>query len=256
MSDPDRINDTEPTGCPLASDEAHDGDGDEVTVPNDPPREDVDAGVTEPDSDDFLRWLPTLALGHRRRTQIVERSSSDGADFAAYACEGPPAATSGPPRAESAVKVQLPQGSTDLDRDAPTVLTGERRTRRRWRTIGWVSIGVAAAGAAIAGWAERPMATEKPMQRGEAVATTPMRIQTHPVEAAEPTAPLPTPPTDVARTPADERALSSSAAASVAARKSDSTGGPKPFPSSARSRPLPLATAPTFPAKDEFFEAP
>ncbi len=108
MSDPDR-SDTEPTGCSAASDEGPDADGDEATVPNDAPPEDVDAGVSEPDTDDFLRWLPTLALGHRRRTEIVERSSSDGADFAAYACEGRPAASSGQPRIESAVKVQPPR---------------------------------------------------------------------------------------------------------------------------------------------------
>ena len=106
MSDPDRNSDTEPTGCPPASDEGPDADADEATVPNDAPREDVAAGVSEHDTDDFLRWLPTLALGHRRRTELVERSSSDGADFAAYACEGRPAATSGQPRIESAVKVQ------------------------------------------------------------------------------------------------------------------------------------------------------
>jgi hypothetical protein len=259
MSDPDRNSDTEPMGCPPASDEGPDADADEATVPNDAPREDVDAGVSEHDRDDFLRWLPTLALGHRRRTEIVERPTSDGADFAAYACEGRPAASSGQPRIESAVKVQPPQGSMDLERDAPTVLTGERRARRRWRTIGWASFGVAAAGAAIAGWVDRPVATEKRFQHGEAVATASMRIgpiPTHPVEAAEPTAPLRTPPTDVARTAADERALSSTAAASDAARKSDSTGAPKAFPSSARRRASPLATAPTLPAKDEFFEAP
>jgi hypothetical protein len=256
MSDPDRNSDTEPMGCPPASDEGSDADADEATVPNDAPH---DEAANEQDTDDFLRWLPTLALGHRRRTEIVECSSSDGADFAAYACEGRPAASSGQPRIESAVKVQPPQGSTDLERDAPTVLTGERRARRRWRTIGWASFGVAAAGAAVAGWAERPVATEKALQRGEAVATAPMRIgpiPTHPVEAAEPTASLRTPPPDGARTAADEGALSSSAAVSDAARKSDSTGAPKPFPSSARRRASPLATAPTLPAKDEFFEAP
>ena len=48
-------------------------------------------------------------------------------------------------RGESAGRAQ---GSKDLERDAPTVLTGERRARRRWRTIGWASFGVAAAGAA------------------------------------------------------------------------------------------------------------
>ena len=263
MSDPDRINDTEPTGCPLATDEGPDADADEATEPNDASREDVAAGSSEHDTDDFLRWLPTLALGHRRRAELVERPSSDGADFAAYACEGRPAAT-GQARIESAVNVQAAQGSKDLERDAPTVLTGERRARRGWRRIGWVSFGVAAAGAALAGWAERPVVTEKALQRGEAVATAPMPIgpiPTQPVEAAEPTAaPPPTPlqatPTDVARTAADQRVLSSSAAAADAARKRDSAGTPKPLPSSARRRAVPLASAPTLAAKDQYFEAP
>ncbi len=264
MSDPDRINDTEPTGCPPASDEGPDADGDEATVPNDAPREDVAAGVSEHDTDDFLRWLPTLALGHRRRTELVERSSSDGADFAAYACEGRPAATSGQARIESAVKVQPPQGSKDLERDAPTVPTGERRARRRWRTIGWASFGVAAAGAAIAGWAERPVGTEKALQRSEPVATAPMPVgptPTRPAEAAEstaapPTTPLQASPADVARTAADQRALPSSAAASEVARNRDSAGTPKPLLSSARRRAATLAAAPTLPAKDQYFEAP
>jgi len=264
MSDPDRINDTEPTGWPPASDEGPDADGDEVTVPNDAPREDVAGGLEEDDTDDFLRWLPTLALGHRRRTEIVERSSSDGADFAAYACEGRPAAPSGQARIESAVKVQLPQGSKDLERDAPTVPTGERRARRRWRTIGWASFGVAAAGAAIAGWAERPVGTEKALQRGEPVATARMPVgptATHPVEAAEsaaapPTTPLQASPADVARTAADQRALPSSAAAAEAARNRDSAGTPKPLLSTARRRAATLAAAPTLAAKDQYFEAP
>ena len=263
MSDPDRINDTEPTGCPLATDDGPDADADEATEPNDASREDVAAGSSEHDTDDFLRWLPTLALGHRRRAELVERPSSDGADFAAYACEGRPAAT-GQARIESAVKVQAAQGSKDLERDAPTVLTGERRARRGWRRIGWASVGVAAAGAALAGWAERPVATEKALQRGEAVATAPMPIgpiPTQPVEAAEPTAaPPPTPlqatPTDVARA-ADQRVLSSSAAAADAARrKRDSAETPKLLPSSAMRRAAPLAAAPTLPAKDQYFEAP
>jgi hypothetical protein len=227
MSDPDRINDTEPTGCPPASDEGPDADADEVTVPNDAPREDVAAGVSEDDTDDFLRWLPTLALGHRRRAELVERSSSDGADFAAYACEGRPALPSGQARIESAVKVQPPQGSKDLERDAPTVPSGERRARRRWSRIGWASFGVAAAGAAIAGWAERPVGTEKGLQRSEPVATAPMPVgptPTRPAEAAEstaapPTTPLQASPADVVSTAADQRALPSSAAAAEAARK-------------------------------------
>jgi hypothetical protein len=256
MSDPDRIHDTEPTGCPPASGEGPDADADEVTVPNDPSRDDVAAASSEHDTDDFLRWLPTLALGHRRRAELVERSSSDGADFAAYACEGRPAAVSGQPRIESAVNVR-PQGSNDLERDAPTVLTGERRARRRWRTIGWASLGVAAAGAAIAGWAERPVGTEKALQRGEPVATAPMPMgptRTQRVEAAE-SIPA-SPPTPLQASPADQRALPSSAAAAEAARNRDSAGTPKPLLSSARRRAATLAAAPTLAAKDQFFEAP
>jgi hypothetical protein len=263
MSDPDRNSDAEPAGCRPASDEGPDADGDEATVPNDATREDGDAGACEPDTDDFLRWLPTLALGHRRRSELVERSSSDGADFAAYACEGRPAATSGQPRIEPAVKVRPPPGSKDLERDAPTVLTGESRARRRCRTIGWASFGVAAAGAAIAGWAGGLPATEKALQRGEPVATAPMRIgsiPTHPVEAAEPTvAPRPTPlraaPPDVAGTAAGQRALPSSPAAAEETRNSDSAGTLKPLLSSARRRAATVA-APTLPAKDQYFEAP
>jgi hypothetical protein len=262
MSDPDRINDTEPTGCPPASDEGPDADEDQATVPNDAPREDVDAAVSEPDTDDFFRWLPTLALGHRRRSELVERPSSDGADFAAYACEGRPAATSGQPRIESAVKVRAPPGS-DLERDAPTVLTGEGRARRRWRTIGWASFGVAAAGAAIAGWAGRPPATEKALEREEPIARAPLRfgsIPTDPVEAAEPTAaPRPTPfraaPPDVAGTAAGPRALPSSPAVAEETRTGDSAGAPKALLSSARRRAATVA-APTLPAKDQYFEAP
>jgi hypothetical protein len=264
MSDPDRINDTEPTGCPPASDEGPDADADEATEPNDASREDVAAGVSEHDTDDFLRWLPTLALGHRRRAELVERSSSDGADFAAYACEGRPAATSGQLRIESAVKVQAAQGSKDLERDAPTVLTRERHARRGWRRIGWAAFGVVAAGAALAGWAERAVVTEKAMQRGEAVATAPTPTgptPTHPGVAAEstaapPAAPLQASSAGVARTAADQRALASSAAVADAARKRDSTASPKPLGPSARRQAAPLAAAPTLPAKDQYFEAP
>ena len=271
MSDPDRINDTEPTGCPLDSGEGPDADADAATEPNDASREDVAAGSSEHDTDDFMRWLPTLALGHRRRAELVERPSSDGADFAAYACEGRPAATSGQARIEPAVKVQTTPhgerslGSRDAERDAPTILTRERSSRRGWRSIGWAALGVAAAGATLAGWAERPVVTEKASQRGEAVATAPTPLgptPTQPVEAAESTAaPPPTPlqasPTDVARMAADERAVPSGAAAADAARrKRDSAETPKPLPSSARRRAVPRAAAPTLPAKDQYFEAP
>ncbi len=107
MSDPDRTNDAEPTGRPLATAQSPNSDADEATAPNDASGSDIAAGSTEHDTDDFLRWLPTLALGHRRRAQLVERPSSDGADFAAYAGDGRPASTSGQPRLESAASMQM-----------------------------------------------------------------------------------------------------------------------------------------------------
>lgn len=264
MSDPDRINDTEPMGCPPASDEGPDADADEATEPNDASRDDIADASSEHDTDDLLRWLPTLALGHRRRAELVERPSSDGADFAAYACEGRPAATSGQARTESAVKVLTAQGSRDPERDAPTVLTRERRARRGWRSIGWAALGVAAAGAALAAWTVRPVAIEKASQRGQAVATAPRPIgrgPTQPVEVAASTAPPPAAPsqaapTAVPRTAADRRALPSSAAAADTARKKDSAAAPKTLASSVRGRAAPLAAAPTVPAKEQYFEAP
>jgi hypothetical protein len=264
MSDPDRNRDTDRAGCPSACDEGLDADEDAATEPNDASRADAAGRDGENDTDDFLRWLPTLALGHRRRTELVERSSSDGADFAAYACQGRAAATSDPPRIESAVNVQPARGSRDLERDAPTVLTGERRAHRQWRRIGWASFGVVAAGAAIAAWAERPAATEKALPRGEAVATARRPIVptlTQPVEAAHsaaapPPAPSQASPMPLARTAPDEGALPSSAAAADAARKRNSVGAPKALLSSARRRAATMAAAPTVPAKDQYFEAP
>jgi hypothetical protein len=263
MSGPHRNRDTDRTGCPPAS-EVRDADADEATEPNQMVRADLAEGSGEHDTDDFMRWLPTLALGHRRQAELVERPSSDGADFAAYAFKGRPAAPSGPRRIESVVNVQAASDSKDLERDAPTVLTGERRARRRWRGIGWACFGAVAAGAALAAWGERPVRNEKALQRGAAVAIAPMpngRPSTQPVGAAPSTpAPLATPlqqapSTDVARIAADRRALPSAAAVD-AARKTDPAASPKPLPSSARRRSSPLATTPSLPAKDEYFEAP
>ncbi len=161
MSDPDRDSDTELTRCRLASGDGPDAHADEATEPNPPSCADTSESSGENDTDDFLRWLPTLALGHRRRTEIVERPSSDGADFAVYACEGHPAATSGHARVESAVNVQAARDSKDLQRDAPTVLTRERRARRGWRSIGWAALGAAAAGAVLSAWAWRPVTPDE-----------------------------------------------------------------------------------------------
>jgi hypothetical protein len=274
MSDPDRTNDTEPTGRPLPSATSPDSDADEATTQNDASGSDAAAGATEHDTDDFLRWLPTLALGHRRRAQLVERPSSDGADFAAYAGDGRPAGASGQPRLESAANVQMslrsgdPQGSKDPERDAPTVLTRERSARRRWRIIGWGAVGLCATGAAVAGWMDRPVPIDKSLRPREAVATAPVpagQTLTPPTEAAQPTATLSAVPSrasaqasdaDAARTAAGPLAVPSTPPEADATRKAGSAGAPRTIDLSAKGRASPLAAAPTAPAKDQFFEEP
>jgi hypothetical protein len=273
MSDPDRTNDSEPTGRPLASAESPGSDADEATTPNDASGSDVAAVSGEHDTDDFLRWLPTLALGHRRRAQLVERPSSDGADFAAYAGGGRPASTSSQPRLESAANVQMslrgrPQASMDPERDAPTVLTRERSARRRWRMIGWGAVGLCATGAAVAAWIEQPVAMEKPLRPGVAVATAPVpsgQTLTAPTEAAQPTAMLSAVPfrasaqsldANAAKTAAGPVAAPSTTPVADASRKAGSAGAPRTIDLSARGRAARLAAAPCAPAKDQYFEEP
>ena len=274
MSDPDWTNDTKATGRPLASAESPDSDADEATTPNDASGSDVAARSSEHDTDDFLRWLPTLALGHRRRAQLVERPSSDGADFAAYACDGRLASASGQPLLESAANVQMsprgagPQGSKDPEREAPTVLTQERSARRRWRMIGWGTVGLCVAGAAVATWVDRSVATEKPLPPREAVATALVPTGptlTPPTEPAQPTATLPAVPSrasaqasdaNAARTAAGSMASPSTPPVADATRKGDWAGAPRTIELPARGRAARLAAAPTVPAKDQYFEEP
>ena len=274
MSDPDRTNDTEPKAHPQASAESPGSDADVATTPNDASGSDVAAVSGEHDTDDFLRWLPTLALGHRRRAQLVERPSSDGADFAAYAGEGRPASTAGQPRLESAGNVQMslrgggPQGSKDSERDAPTVLTRERSARRPWRIIGWGAVGLCATGAAVAAWVEQPVAIEKPLRPGEGAATAPVptgQTLTAPTEAAQPTATRSAVPSRASAQASDANAVNTGAGPMAApstppeadaTRKAGSAGAPRTIDLSAKGRASRLAAAPTAPAKDQYFEEP
>jgi hypothetical protein len=273
MSDPDRTNDAEPAGRPLATTQSPNSDPDEATTPNDASGSDVAAVSGEHDTDDFLRWLPTLALGHRRRAQLVERPSSDGADFAAYAGGGRPASTSSQPRLESAANVQTslrggPQASMGPERDAPTVLTRERSARRRWRMIGWGAVGLCATGAAVAAWIEQPVAMEKPLPPGVAVATAPVpsgQTLAPPIEAARPTATLSAVQSrasaqvsdaSAASTAAGPMAAPSTAPVADATRKAGSAGAPRTIDLPARGRAARLAGASTAAAKDQYFEEP
>jgi hypothetical protein len=263
MSDPDWIHDTDPTGGPLDCEEGPDVDADEATEPNNAPFADGAADPGEHDTDDFFRWLPTLALGHRRRAQLVERPSSDGADFAAYACEGRPAATPGHARIESAVNVQAGQDAKDLGRDAPTVLTGERHARRRWRSPAWAALGLAGAGAVLGAWAWRPVTTTTALWPEKGVATPPVSVVVTAAQVLEPAASAASPLAPASQaspeavvTAADRTALLANAPSAETARKKDSRGAPKVISPSAKGRAELPAPAPTVLGKDQYFEAP
>ena len=266
MSDPDRIHDTEPTG--LAATTGDGEDADVATTPNDTAPDDFESS-SELDTDELVRWLPRMSLGHRRRSEPVRRPSSDGADFAEYACKGPAAAASGQRRLEPTVEVRTASpvarrsGSRESERDAPTVLTGERRAQRRWRRMGWSAVGVAAAGAALATWSWRPVTAERAFPQGEALATAPVAIARTPTQsvAVAPATAVPLPvtpaaPADAAQTAETQRALPTSPTAADAARKRESSGAPKRLTSLARARVASPAAAPTVPAKDQYFEIP
>jgi hypothetical protein len=277
MKDPE-ADDTEPTGCLDAGTEDTDPQGDagmatEVGVP-----EGLEAGSSEDDTDDFLRWLPTMSLGHRRRTELVERPSSDGADFAAYACEGRPAAASVRPRPEGAVQVEAKPGSGALergrrarsasadDRDAPTVVT-RKRTGRRAVLVGVAgAVGLVAAGAAIGGWTLRPPTVAQTLLRAVASETpsAPMGDRTdRPGPGDSTPAPLaggtqertPSAMPSLPRTPAGPRAAAPIASARPV-HKRDAVEGRAGMDAPAKVRAAPLAMASAAPLKDQYFEAP
>ncbi|MGO9832834.1 MAG: hypothetical protein ACLP1X_01325 [Polyangiaceae bacterium] len=267
MNDPD---DTEPAGRP-----------DECAEGTDPEQETDDTLLDTPeeeDTDAFLRWLPTMWLGHRRRKELVERPSSDGASFAAYACEGRPAPASMRLQPEATVQVQpipaagsrpparrgVAYDSGSRERDAPTVVT-RRRTGARAALIGWSAVGVVAVSAVVGGWTHRPLRGEAAAS-GSAAATPPVQfaaseskprepLQTAPAAAAfESNAERPPANASIAKTPARPKALAS--LPSSAARKKDSVGGaPVGIDAVARNR-TPLGVPSSVPSKEEFFEAP
>ena len=279
MKDPE-ANDTEPTGCLDADTEDTDPQGDAGTATDVGVPEGLEAGSSEDDTDDFLRWLPTMSLGHRRRTELVERPSSEGANFAVYACEGRPAAASERPRPEAAVQVhttpppasgalargERARGASADERDAPTVVT-RRRTGWRAVLVGAAGVvGLVAAGAAVGGWTLRPPAIAKTLLRGAASATpsAPVADRTdRPGPGDSTPAPLaggtqertqlalPSLP----RTPAGPRAAASSASARPG-RKRDAADGRTGIDASAKIRAVPLAMASAAPLKDQYFEAP
>ena len=265
MNDADHTNDTEPTGCPLASEEGLDPQAEELTAPSDAPPEDVAASSREHDTDDFLRWLPTMSLGYRRRAELVERPSSDGADFAAYACEGPLAAASARVQPESGVRVDTlerdegTRRAKGSERDAATVVTRKRSTKHPWRSVGW-GVGLIAIGAALAAWAHRPPATEK-APRVEGVATSPVPIGLAVTAGAAESMVLPFPTAPRASAPASHAnparaALPPGAPPSDAAHKREAAGVARLAYPPAKGRAAPPGSTAPVAAKDQYFEVP
>jgi hypothetical protein len=269
MNDPD---DTEPTGRP-----------DECAEGTDPGQETDDTLLDTPeeeDTDAFLRWLPTMWLGHRRGKELVERPSSDGANFAAYACEGRPAPASMRLQPEATVHVQpspatgsrpparrdvaYDSGSRERDAPTPTVVT-RRRTTRAAR-IGWGAVGMVAVSAIVGGWIHhRPLRGEGAAS-GSVAATPPVQVagseakprellESAPAVAAfEWNAEPPPANGSIAKTPARPKAVAS--LPSAAARKKDAVGGaPVGIDAVARNR-APLGVPSSASSKEEFFEAP
>jgi hypothetical protein len=267
MNDPD---DTEPAGRP-----------DDCAEGTDPGQETDDTLLDTPeeeDTDAFLRWLPTMWLGHRRRKEFVERPSSDGASFAAYACEGRPAPASMRLQPEATVHVQpspaagsrpparrgVAYDSGSRERDAPTVVT-RRRTGARAALLAWGAVGVVAVSAVVAGWTYRPLRGEAAAS-GSAAAPPPVQVaaseskpreplETAPAAAAfESRAEPPSANANVARIPTRPKAVAS--LPSVPARKKDGVGGaPVGIDAVARNR-TPLGVPSSAASKEQFFEAP
>jgi hypothetical protein len=254
MKDPD-ANDTEPTGCAFASAEDTDPQGHAAAATSDAPF----VESPEHDTDDFLRWLPTMSLGHRRRTELVERPSSDGADFAAYACAGRPAAAS--VRLPSEAAVQMRPFARATDGDAPTVLSRRKLAGRRRRVFAWASGGLVVACAVVGGWAHRP----EPPPRPDRAATIRAALAGPPPRATPPESmalPLPVasqaspqaPTMNLPMPPMVQRAAPS--APPIKAHKREAASAHVGIDMAATSHPPLVVAASAAAAKDQYFETP
>jgi hypothetical protein len=286
MKDPDEVHDTEPGGD--CAETAHDSDtdpgGGPLTETTDALLEGLPTDPSEEPEEDFFRWLPTMWLDHRRRQELVQRRSSDGADFVAYAARARPVAASGPVPAEPTVQVQgasrvgsavfgrdaLRDRADAAERDAPTVLLPE--TRRAARSTRRVLAGALVAGAftaiGLGSWIDSPRAKDPvsplpaaalPVEQGRRVPT--LEAPTSPTASAPPG-----PREEAQETPA----LAARPAAVPAAPSASPAAGPKESRrkvDAARPTSVPTnaplgrriataAAASGLPAKEQYFEAP
>jgi hypothetical protein len=244
------------------------------TEPIDPPAaRGADSHPSDHDTDDFLRWLPTMSLGDRRRRELVRRPSSDGADFAAYACVGrapapsvrPPRDVYGKRRPQSPTQGEAAHDSHGPERDAPTVLTPRTIAGRRRMLAGWGAVGLIAASAALSAQLHRPTAPRKAIAQPAAFAMPSVPVVDRAERIEPPESPPALPPNESQRIePAPEPSLPKSPAARriapgrLLAKGEGHAKGPATAPTaidtSATSRRSPFAEASALPAKDQYFE--
>jgi len=160
MSDPDGANDTERNAqLPASTDLGADADPCAAEVSNTVPTSPLEseARSNEVNTEDFLGWLPTLWLWQRRRKELMQRRSSDGADFVAYASTGRPVRPGAPVPTEASVQVQTTLSpEVAVERDAPTVFLPRRRGASRQRVAVGFAVVFLVATIGFAAWTHRP----------------------------------------------------------------------------------------------------
>jgi hypothetical protein len=279
MNDPERVNDTQPDAFHAASAEASadtDPSGGEVTEAGPTSPDEFEANRPEDSTDDFFRWLPTMWLWHRRRNELVQRRSSDGGDFVAYASSGRPMRTSGrvvektvqvlgtPSRESSAhghsVRAQSSEAS---ERDAPTVSLPKRnRIARKRALVVLLLLATAAAIVGMKGWTRQPVGKEAvspphvsamPAAVGETLAKPVVSIESTAVSAAQREDAVQDPIVHTAEFAAGQKPVAAAAPAKELRQKVNwDREGPLGGDSSASRRPGPSATPP----KEQYFEEP
>jgi hypothetical protein len=241
---------------------------DETVVDTDPgpePTEDVVPGeleeAAEQDSDDFWQWLPTMGLAYRRRRELVERRSSDGAPFAAYAGAARPAVAAPALRFDAKVRIAsgLREGDAEGARDALTVVKPRRGRRSPMVTVGLAAAAAVSVTAAFAAWSYLPAGRQAHVaSTGRAAATwapnEPSADRTlHASSDGTTDPPMPTgaaPTASGAMTRAESPSPVSSGPPRQRARSAPSRAAESPE----RRGPRPVASAASL-TKDQFFEA-
>jgi hypothetical protein len=281
MKDPEGVHDTEPSARAVASAEDTDPAGREGTDTSDTSPDPLDADRSEQDTPDFLRWLPTMWLGYRRRKELVHRRSSDGADFVEYASAARPVAASSHVRPEATVQVRgapstgpmalvarnARASSEAAEREAATVLLRRRTVGPRAALVGCGAVALVSVGVGVCWWAQWPLAKGGGPASSAAVAP-PVPIASSVARRGQPleSASLPPPTgspetasqvgTNTENTSIGQRASIAMPSTKESRHKIDRTDAvPAAVDASARSRATLLPAASAAPAKEQYFEA-